>query len=75
MDTPTNFKQAVSLSLLSINDRLKEMQKIIGDHEKSVIDRFRDIHNEITELENLYDVEIRNLAHFAAKESPKLPGG
>jgi hypothetical protein len=43
------------------------MQKIIGDSEKSVIDRFRDIHNEITELESLYDAEIRNLAHFAAK--------
>jgi tetrahydromethanopterin S-methyltransferase subunit B len=75
MDSAKNFKQAVSLSLLSINERLKEMQKIIGDHEKSVIDRFRDIHNEITELENLYDVEIRNLAHFAAQTAPKLPGG
>jgi hypothetical protein len=64
---PANFKQAVSLSLLSLNNRLKDMQKIISNSEKSVVDRFRDLHAKIVDLENLYDIEIKNLAHFAAK--------
>jgi hypothetical protein len=68
---PTSFKQAVSLSLLTINNRLKDMQKIISNSEKSVVDRFRDLHSEIVDLENLYDIEIKNLAHFAASVGQK----
>jgi hypothetical protein len=65
------FKSAVGISLLTINDRLKDIQKIIADPKKSVVDRFKEIHNEISELENLYDVEIRNLARVAAEETTK----
>jgi hypothetical protein len=64
-----DFKTAVGLSLLTFNDRLKDIQKIIADPNKSVVDRFKEIHNEISELENLYDVEIRNLAHVAASQN------
>jgi Fe-S-cluster formation regulator IscX/YfhJ len=69
-DTQIAFKQAVGLSLLTINERLDSIRKIIGDPKTSVVDRFRDLHNEIIELENLYDVEIRNLAHLAASKTP-----
>jgi hypothetical protein len=65
-----DFKQAVGLSLLNINSRLVEMQKIIGDPKVSVVERFRDLHNDFIELENLYDVEIRNLARVAASKTP-----
>jgi F0F1-type ATP synthase delta subunit len=65
-----DFKSAVGLSLLTINDRLKDIQKIIADPKKSVVDRFKEIHNEITELESLYDAEIKNLARVAAQLCP-----
>jgi Fe-S-cluster formation regulator IscX/YfhJ len=68
-----SFKQAVGLSLLTINERLESIRKIIGDPKTSVVNRFRELHNEIIELENLYDSEIRNLAHTAANLASQKP--